>query len=352
MIGSKDLPPAHESFSTVFIRNQFRTSLQLPPKSTNLSSHVAIVTGANTGLGYEAASQLLSYGLGHLILAVRSLSKGEAAAAKLRAQHSSPQKGKIEVWQLDMSSYPSIQQFASRVNTDLARLDIAILNAGVMNTKYHVNPSTNHEETMQVNYLSTVLLCILLLPALKTKSPPGAPGRLTIVSATLSLTPKFANRAARPLLKSFDEAAKEKWKGVEQYCCSKLLAHMFLWKLVEYVKADDVIVNLADPAWVRGTNLAAQDIPAVGRAAFALFYPLLMMVARSPRMGASTFLDAVITKGKESHGAFLTSYKIYPFNDMLYTPEGVDVIETLWKETLDDELAFADVRGILERLSK
>lgn len=112
---------------------------------------------------------------------------------------------------------------------------------------------TGNETDIQVNYLSTVLLAILLLPILKAKGPPGEPARLTIVNAALSLVAKFLNRNANPLLSLFDNP-----KNIdrdEHYNSSKLLAHMFLWKLVDYVSAEDVIVNLADPAWVKGTEL-------------------------------------------------------------------------------------------------
>ena len=203
----------------------------------------AIVTGGNTGLGYEAVLQLLGLKLTKLILAVRSLEKGGVAAAKFRKLYP---KAAIEVWQLDMSSYPSIQAFASRVESQLSRIDIVLLNAGGMKLEFTPNKSTGHEETVQVNYLSTVLLAMLLLPILKAKGKTGGqPARLTIVNAALTLAAKFPNRDANPLLVSFDNP--KNFDHQETYNSSKLLAHIFLWTLVDYVSADDVIVNLADP---------------------------------------------------------------------------------------------------------
>jgi NAD(P)-dependent dehydrogenase (short-subunit alcohol dehydrogenase family) len=247
MVGSKDLQPSNTPFyPNVFFHNQFRAKPQWPAANISLSGKTAIVTGGNTGLGYEAALQFLELDLSRLILAVRSLEKGEVAATKMRKQF--PKAG-IEVWLLDMSSYESIQTFTRRVEIHLDRLDIVLLNAGVIKLAFGTVKSTGHEETLQVNYLSTMLVAVLLLPILKTKRIPGSgPARLTIVNAALTLAAKFPNRDANPILPSFDDP---KEFGQETYNTTKLFAHMFLWNLVDYVAAEDIIINLADPAWCK-----------------------------------------------------------------------------------------------------
>ena len=147
-MASKNLPPRTESFfPTIFYKTQFcERQAGLPPGLT-LASKVAIITGANAGLGYEAARQLLGLGLSHLIMAVRSPEKGEVAAAKLRQY---APEAKLEVWKLDMCSYASIQQFAERVGRELTRLDFAILNAGLVKAGFELVGETGHEESMQV----------------------------------------------------------------------------------------------------------------------------------------------------------------------------------------------------------
>lgn len=155
-----------------------------------------------------------------------------------------------------------------------------------------------------MQYLSTILLAILLLPVLKKKSPPNQPARLTIVSAALTLAAKFPNSTADPLIPSFDDPAQF---SMEQYNSSKLLAHMFLWKLVDYVSASSVIVNLADPAWCRGTRLGRDATGAMWA-----FLKLFGMTGRTPAVGASCFVDAVVDKGRESHGCFLMSWEVHP----------------------------------------
>ncbi|GME50767.1 hypothetical protein MMC06_006482 [Neofusicoccum parvum] len=305
MVSSKDMQPSTAPFyPNVFFSNQFCAKPQWPASSTSLLGKTAIITGGNSGLGYEAALQLLGLKLSHLVLAVRSPEKGEEAAAKLRKLHP---EANIDVFQVDMSSYDSIQDFVRRVQGQLSRIDIVLLNAGVIKLTFNAIKTTGHEECLQVNYLSTVFLAILLLPVLKAKGPSdGQPARLTIVSAALTLAAKFPNKDARPLLQSFDDP--KSFDHQENYNSSKLLAHMFLWKLVDYVSADDVIVNLADPAWCKGTELT-RDVQGGAKVGVKIFGAL---TGRSKEVGASCFVDAVVNKGKESHGCFLMSWKIHP----------------------------------------
>lgn len=303
MSSSKELPPSTTPFfPNQFIKNQFCSKSQYLPEDTNLSGKVAIVTGANTGLGLECARQLLSYKLSQVIIAVRSLNKGENAAANLRKQYPD---ATISVWPLDMLSYESIQEFASRAEKELPRLDIAILNAGMANSAFKL-AATGHEETMQVNFLSTMLLSILLLPLLKKKSPAGSPGRLTIVTSMLSLTAKFAQKNETPLLKAFDD--EKFFDHVDIYPTSKFLGQIFLWKLTDLVSADDVVINLVEPGFIKGTELQ-REAPIAVKLALGL---LKLATGRSVKEGVSTYLDATITKGKGSHGCILMNWEIVP----------------------------------------
>ncbi|KAI1300917.1 hypothetical protein F5Y03DRAFT_363291 [Xylaria venustula] len=342
MTGSRDLQPSTTPFfPNVFFSNQFRARPQWPSTSTDLSNQTAIVTGANIGLGYEAAMQLLGLKLSHLIVAVRSLNKGEAAASTMRKQYP---KAKIEVWLLDLSSYESVQAFAKKVETSLARIDIVILNAGLGRLEYHKVDSTGHEEIFQVNYLSNILLLILLLPTLKAKGPRGKPAHVTIASAALTLVTQFVQRDTDPLFPALDDP--NNFDRGDTYRVSKVLAEMFLWNLVDYVSADDVIINLADPAFVRGTDFARD----LGSGGLKLLFNIFgLITGRTPKVGASCFIDAVVNKGKESHGCFLMSWKIHPFPALLYTPQGKRATQRVWDETLA-EFEFVDARSIIDSM--
>jgi retinol dehydrogenase 12 len=108
-------------------RDQF---VDLPLVTENLEGRIVIVTGSNTGLGFDCAKHFLQMKPAKLILAVRSTEKGQAAALRMIEETKETRPDIVEVWKLDMASLASVQEFAQRVET-LPRLDIAVLNSGV-----------------------------------------------------------------------------------------------------------------------------------------------------------------------------------------------------------------------------
>lgn len=158
-------PQAQASFPRYMYRQV--TAKPQVVDNVDLRGRVALVTGSNSGVGLETSRQLLDLGVSKLILAVRDEEKGRAAAADLLADRKDTPPDTIEVWKLDLSVYDSVVSFVDRVSRTLTRLDIAVLNAGFCPAKRMVNPSTGHDEIIQVNYLSTALLTVLLLPVAK-----------------------------------------------------------------------------------------------------------------------------------------------------------------------------------------
>ena len=270
-----------------------------------MEGKAAIVTGVNQGLGFEAARQLLTLGLAHLVVAVRSLDKGKAAAAELVTANPS---AKIDVWALDMESYDSIRAFVQKCDDELPRIEYTVLNAGIAPVDFRKVRSTGHETAVQVNHLSTVLLTILLLPVLKAKSTRQDPARLTIVNSVMAHLCKFPNRAQRPLLPSFDDPKTPPWDPQERYGVSKLLPQLFLVKLTDYVNSDDVIINMVDPGLTKGTG-SGRDATGV----ILILSKLFMGIAgRTVDRGAATYIDALLGHGKETHGCFLMNTEIAP----------------------------------------
>lgn len=270
------------------------------PKGTSLAGQTAILTGGNIGIGFACAQGLLDLDLSRLIIAVRTPSKGEAAAAQMREKH---KNAIIEVWQIDLLSYKSIQAFATKCQT-LDRIDMAILNAGTIEQQFKLSPE-GHEIMYQVNYLSTSLLAMLLLPTLKAKAPPGKPGRLTIVNSGTSHMSKLPNKSHNPFLPTFDD--KDKFAS-DAYFASKALAHFWIVRLAERVKAEDVVVNLVDPGLVKGTGLHRNT----GSIIKGLFSLVKSLTGRTMEQGASTLIDAAVVKGKESHGSYIMDWTIWP----------------------------------------
>lgn len=308
-VPSRDMSPLQDFWLPVFWKNQFRTTIELPTreKYPQVEGSTAIITGSNTGLGFEASKQLLSLGLSHLIMGVRSLEKGKVAAEKLRTIGPS---ARIDVWQLDMQSYDSIQNFAKRCDAELSRIDFVILNAGLSPNNFALVPGTGHEVGIQVNHLSTALLTILLIPLLKTKTSGHGPPRVTIVNSLTAHLCKFPNKDERPLLASFDDPKITPWSSQERYGVSKLLNQLFLVRLCEKANPDDVIINMVDPGLTKGTNLGGHH--EMGGVAGALAGAFFAICGRPIDRGAASYTNAVYGHGKESHGCFLMSCEIAP----------------------------------------
>ena len=93
---------------------------------------IAIVTGASSGIGFEAA-RVLAKKQAKVIIAVRNLEKGNAAANKIGAQN---RDADVKVMQLDLADLGSVKKFAEAFKTDYAQLDLLINNAGVMIPPY------------------------------------------------------------------------------------------------------------------------------------------------------------------------------------------------------------------------
>ena len=122
----------------------FQASIPPTPKGTDLTNQTIIVTGANTGLGFEACLQLLRLKATHIIMGVRTPSKGGDARARLLEDMQVIQDNpdaRITVLKPDLISYDSVLEFAAQVKNLVTRLDVLLLNAGVNLAGYASSPA-------------------------------------------------------------------------------------------------------------------------------------------------------------------------------------------------------------------
>ncbi|KZP32678.1 retinol dehydrogenase [Athelia psychrophila] len=138
-----------------FLRRQLFTYLPVPTES--YVGKTVIVTGSNIGLGKEAAKRYARLGAETVIIAVRSLEKGEAARSEI-IRDTGCKDSTVQVWQLDLGSFESVQQFGARVNKELPRLDVLLENAGIATRNFRL--AEGYESTI-------TLLFFLCLPKLK-----------------------------------------------------------------------------------------------------------------------------------------------------------------------------------------
>lgn len=135
-------------------------SLPLLATAEQCSGSTYIVTGANTGLGFEAAKHLVKLGAAKVIMGVRNAAAGETARADI--EQSTGISNVAEVWQLDLSNYDSVKAFAKKAITELDRIDALIENAAVAMAERVL--AEGHILPVTVNVYSTFLLGFLLFP--------------------------------------------------------------------------------------------------------------------------------------------------------------------------------------------
>ncbi|MCS6883176.1 MAG: oxidoreductase [Oscillochloridaceae bacterium] len=135
---------------------------------------LVVITGANSGIGFEAAKALAGKGA-RVILAVRNAAKGQVALEKIRAVHPQAQ---VELDLLDLADLSSVRAFAERFQTRYSALPVLINNAGVMATPYR-RTADGFELQFGTNHLGHFALTGLLLPAIL--AAPGA--RVVTVSS-------------------------------------------------------------------------------------------------------------------------------------------------------------------------
>ena len=246
------------------------TTEQIP----SLQGKSAIVTGANQGLGLETARVLAGHGA-RVVLAVRTLSKGEAAIEQILADHPTTE---LSLVRLDLSSLDSIRAAADDVRRRLDRIDILINNAGVM---YAPSETTSDGFEMQLgtNHLGHFAWTGLLIDRLL-----GVPGS-RIVTHT-SIGHKLAPAAGFAALETEDRLSPP-----TAYNRSKLANLLFHYELQRRLTAcgAKTIAVAAHPGL---SNTALLNQPSA-----RFLRPFMFWLTQSPKMGALCIVRAATDPG-------------------------------------------------------
>ena len=152
----------------------------LPRDLPSQEGKTLVITGGNRGIGYEAVKILLSYGF-HIILGVR---KPSALIEKL--DKISKPKGSYEVFELDLTSFQSVKDFANTILAKNVPIHVLLNNAGVMFGPRR-ETEQGHELQMTTNHLSHFLLTSMLLPKLKEAGEADHYARVVNVSSAAHL---------------------------------------------------------------------------------------------------------------------------------------------------------------------
>lgn len=239
-----------------------------------MTGKTAIITGANTGLGFECARALLESDPGwHVVLAVRDTRRGADAAARL------DRPGRTTVAELDLASLRSVRDFARRLpDLEIPPLTALVCNAGLQVVSGAATTADGYEMTFGVNHLGHFALVQQALGALT------APARIVVVSSGTHDPDKFTGMPA-PQYNSADELLLPPVGGLtgeegrRRYTTSKLCNMLFTYELDRQLGhgARGVTVNAFDPGLMPGSGLA-RDYGRVQRLAWRLVMPLLRIL--------------------------------------------------------------------------
>ena len=217
------------------------------------TGRVAIVTGANIGLGLNTAQELAGKGC-RVVLACRNLDKAAAAKADILHQHP---KAKVECLQLDLSSLKSVRAFAEKFTTKHKRLDLLINNAGIMMPPYSLSED-GFESQLAANFLGHFALTGLLLPVLQA----------TPDSRVVSLSSLAHNWSS---MRFDDLQFSQGYNKRKAYGQSKFACLMFAYELNRRLqKAGSKVLSVAAHPGVSATNLG-QHFPRILNAFLPLF---------------------------------------------------------------------------------
>lgn len=212
-----------------------------------ISKTIALVTGANRGIGLETALQLGQKGI-HVLVGSRDRASGEAAVGKLAQQGV-----EAEVVIFDVTKRADHQSVFDFIETAYGKLDILVNNAGIWrddrNAAVSETPESVLRETFDANFFGPIALTQKLLPLLKL-SPAGRVVNLSSILGSLTL--------------HSDPSSSIYGSTALAYNASKTALNAFTVHLAHELKDTKIKVNSAHPGWVKtdmGGEGAALDVP-------------------------------------------------------------------------------------------
>ncbi|KAI1451277.1 NAD(P)-binding protein [Annulohypoxylon moriforme] len=269
---------------------------------------IVLVTGANTGLGYEIIKALYQTDIPYeLIVGCRTPSKGEAAMAKLKEETTSPSPSSLSILQVDLSSDASLETAVDTLEAKYGRLDALINNAGgsfdteVKEGKMSLRDGFNG--TWDTNVSGTHVLTTLSVPLLLKSSDPRL---LFVTSGTSSMT-ETESKSPRPSLQRLNDSPPAGWPkpkaGMEltMYRAVKTGLNMLMRDWTRQLKNDGVKV------WCISPGFLATGLAGVGPE------KLKELGALDPAKGGQFVRDVVAGQRDQDVGKIIRATEIQPW---------------------------------------
>ena len=197
---------------------------------------VALVTGANRGIGFEIARQLAEIG-NRVILGARNLAQGEAAAKTLASNDV-----KAFAAELDVTDEATIEKITRKIDLDFGRLDILVNNAGILIDETDLPSETAPQTTrttLETNLLGPWRLCQALIPMMKRNNY----GRIVNVSSGAGALSEMSDSLYAPA-----------------YSISKTALNALTIMFASELRGSNILVNAICPGWVR-TDMGGTSAP-------------------------------------------------------------------------------------------
>ncbi len=260
------------------------------PVQADLTGKVAVVTGANSGIGKETALALGAMGA-TVVMACRSTQRGEAAAEELRHRHVGID---VTVLALDLSDLDSVRAFARAVLGRFDRLDILVNNAGrVVGERQRT--VQGFEASIGTNHLGPFLLTDLLLPRLIGTGREHGPARIVNVASSTHRQGEL----------ELDDLMWERrtYAPLKVYAASKLANVLFTLELARRTDPGEVTVNALHPGNITTGFGVSPDAPRW----MQILFPYSKYVFLTPERGADTQIWlAASDEAEGEHGGYFS----------------------------------------------
>ncbi len=221
-----------------------------------MDKRIALVTGANRGIGFEICRQLAKRGL-HVVLASRDAARGRAAAGVLRGEGL-----EVETRTLDVTSARSIKALAAWVAKRHGRLDVLVNNAGILidprGSRFLDSKVKTYRDTLETNLFGPLILCQALAPLMRKNGY----GRIVNLS-------------------SGQGQLSDMGTGTPAYRISKTALNALTRILAAEFKGANVLVNSMCPGWVK-TDMGGPEAPRTPEQAAATAVWLAMLPDGGP----------------------------------------------------------------------
>ena len=244
----------------------------------DLTGKVAIVTGANSGIGYETVKALAEKGA-TVVMACRNLEKARKAESEIRQTVGN---AKLEIIQLDLADLASIQKFAEDFKAKYSALDLHINNAGIMMPPF-TKTADGFEVQFGANHLGHFILTGLLVDVI-----------LATPKARIVNVSSMAHRMGSGTINFDNLNAEQGYNPAGAYAQSKLANLLFTRELNRrFVEKDsDVMATSAHPGWT-ATNLQK-----------GFMQTMTSVIGQKPLMGALPTLEAAIDPSADRNDYF------------------------------------------------